>query len=109
MLRPTLLLFAFFAVAHVGIAQNPPNAGPKPTARSIANAESDELAALKTDLQGMRTTLYQMQTNLAFVSNTTTPLYHEFELDIRMWQTMLDQMQLRVDRLEKVKEPGKNQ
>jgi hypothetical protein len=63
--------------------------------------EPEDIATLKSDLQRMQATVYQMQTNLAFVGSTTTPLYHEFELDIQMWQMMIAQMQRRVDRLEK--------
>ena len=95
------LVLVAFAVA----GQNLPTA-PKPErpAASRTDSESDELAGMKADLERMRATVYQMQTNLGFVGNTTTPLYHEFELDIQMWQTVIAQMQRRVDRMEKVKE-----
>lgn len=96
---PASLLLLIMAA----VGQNPPTAAPRPAPPAAAktDSESDELAGMKADLQRMRATVYQMQTNLAFVGNTTTPLYHEFELDIQMWQTMLEQMQRRVDRLEK--------
>jgi hypothetical protein len=48
-----------------------------------------------------------MRSNLGFVGNTTAPLYHEFELDIEMWQTMIAQMQRRVERLEKTRQKQK--
>ena len=49
----------------------------------------------------MRIVLNQMRTNLAFVTTTTNPLKHQFELDIDMWQALLDQMQRRVDAAER--------
>ncbi|HVP41903.1 MAG TPA: hypothetical protein VMS96_00640 [Terriglobales bacterium] len=59
-----------------------------------------ELDALKADLQRMNVTLNQMRSNLGFVTNTTGPLKHQFELDIDMWQMLLAQMERRVQRLE---------
>jgi len=44
----------------------------------------------------MRVILGQMQSNLAFVQNTTTPLKHQFELEIEMWQVVLDEMDHRI-------------
>jgi len=71
-------------------------------ARTQENAarEKDEISAMRSDLQKMRVLLNQMQTNLAFVQNTTTPLKHQFELEIDMWQLLLDQMERRVASME---------
>jgi hypothetical protein len=57
---------------------------------------SHEDADLKADVQRMRVILSQMQSNLAFVQNTTTPLKHQFELEIEMWQVVLDEMEQRI-------------
>ena len=54
---------------------------------------------MAADLERMRVLLNQLQTNLAFVQTTTTPLKHQFELEIDMWQTLLNQMQRRLDNL----------
>ena len=54
---------------------------------------------MKGDLQKMRVLLNQMQMNLAFVQNTTTPLKHQFELEIDMWQILLQQMERRIARI----------
>lgn len=49
----------------------------------------------KEDLRQMRALLNQMRTNLAFVGSTTTPLAHQFQLEIDMWQALLDRMERR--------------
>ncbi|PYX93803.1 MAG: hypothetical protein DMG71_14050 [Acidobacteria bacterium] len=69
-------------------------------AQETAPLEKDEVAAMRSDLQKMRGLLHQMQTNLAFVQNTTTPLKHQFELEIDMWQVLLNQMERRVASME---------
>jgi hypothetical protein len=105
MARLLLALGLFLTMAASTFAQSSspttsPAAAENRKAASDA-ADQDELAALKADLQRLQTNLSQMRTNLGFVGNTTTPLYHEFELDIEMWQTMIAQMQRRVERLER--------
>ncbi|HZQ21971.1 MAG TPA: hypothetical protein VFA89_04160 [Terriglobales bacterium] len=40
----------------------------------------------------MRVLLEQMQENLGMVQNLNTPLRHQFELEIEMWQVLLQQM-----------------
>jgi hypothetical protein len=61
-----------------------------------ADADSDQQAN-RQDLQRMRAILNQMRTNLGFVGSTTTPLNHQFQLEIDMWQALLDQMERRND------------
>ena len=51
-----------------------------------------ETGDLRTDLQRMHVLLSQMQKNAAFVSRGDTPLKHEFELEIEMWQLLLQDM-----------------
>lgn len=41
----------------------------------------------------MRSLLDQMQTNLASLPPGPTPLKHQFELEIDMWQTLIDHME----------------
>ena len=53
---------------------------------------------LKTDLERMHALLGQMQRNVAFVSTGDTPLKHQFELEIEMWQLLLRDMEKKVDR-----------
>jgi|GEM_PF-2143593 len=61
-----------------------------------ADANADELKALEADTQRMRAILNQMRDNLAFVGSTTTPVNHQFELEIEMWQVVLSQMERRI-------------
>jgi hypothetical protein len=49
--------------------------------------------ALRMDLQRMKALVQQMQTNLAFVTNTQDPLKHQFELEIEMWQLQIARME----------------
>jgi hypothetical protein len=48
---------------------------------------------LKSDLERMRILLGQMQRNVAFVSPGDSPLKHQFELEIEMWQLLLQDME----------------
>jgi hypothetical protein len=43
----------------------------------------------------MRALVAQMQSNLAFVDSTQSPLKHQFQLDIDMWNTLINQMERR--------------
>jgi hypothetical protein len=82
--------------AVAGSPQTGQSAGAAPAA-----SDAGELQATKADIARMRIVLNQMRTNLAFVTTTTNPLKHQFELDIDMWQALLDQMQRRVDAAER--------
>jgi hypothetical protein len=66
---------------------------------SKAQVNSQEVSAMRADLQRMSVLLNQMQTNLAFVQTTTTPLKHQFELDIEMWRILMNQMERRLDNI----------
>jgi hypothetical protein len=37
--------------------------------------------------------VHQMETNLAFVDNTQSPLKHQFQLEIDMWNTLIAEME----------------
>ncbi len=69
----------------------PANIGNTVPATSTANMTRDE--AMRADLARMRAILYQMQSNLAFVQTTQSPLKHQFELDVEMWSAMIDHME----------------
>lgn len=68
--------------------------------RPAPAADPAELADLRRDLQRMRSILSQMQTNLGYVSTTTQPLRHQFELEIDMWQVELGRLERHIQRLE---------
>lgn len=76
--------------------QQPPAAHANPASPS----GTDELATLKADAEKMRVTLNQMKQNLAFVQTTQTPLKHQVELEIDMWQVLLDHIDRRISKME---------
>ena len=63
--------------------------------RQIPNARANESQALRDDVKRMRAIVRQMETNLAFVDTTQSPLKHQFQLDIDMWNVVIDQMERR--------------
>ena len=68
--------------------ENGENAQPRGVQANVASAKD-----VRSDLDKMRTLLAQMQRNVAFVSVGDTPLKHQFELEIEMWQLLLDDME----------------
>jgi hypothetical protein len=70
-----------------------------PEGRSLT-VDPSQLAALQADAKKMRVMLDQMRTNLGFVATSATPLKHQFELEIDMWQMLLDQMDRRIAKME---------
>jgi hypothetical protein len=96
-----LLWLALLAVAaqtaNPPAAQQPARPNPAEqvgnTVPAVSTAGLSREAALRTDLTRMRAILYQMQNNLAFVQTTQGPLKHQFELDIEMWQALIQHME----------------
>jgi TolA-binding protein len=84
-------------------AQTNVSGTPAQTASS-ASGPTDDLAATKADLAKMRVLVTQMQNNLGVTTTSTTPLYHQFDLQIQMWQLLIAQMERRIDRMERSKE-----
>ena len=75
------------------------------TARAAENAQlqqmalrADDAQTLRDDIKKMRALVRQMETNLAFVDNTQSPLKHQFQLDIDMWKMVIDHLERRVQR-----------
>jgi septal ring factor EnvC (AmiA/AmiB activator) len=60
----------------------------------LSEAERQEL---EKDLQKMRTLIGQMQHNLAATATGQTPLKRQFELDIEMWQLLVQRMERRLE------------
>jgi len=61
-----------------------------------ANLRSEDLQALRQDVARMKMLVQQMQSNLAFVDTTQSPLKHQFQLEIDMWQTLITEMERRL-------------
>ena len=106
-LQISLVALIFLCGAAVGFVQQKPS-GPAHTSSAPQPAEAvvappaahamdpQDAQALKADLNRMRSLLQQMETNMAFVQNTQTPLKHQFELEIDMWRLQIDDMDRRV-------------
>ena len=58
--------------------------------------QNDQNQALRNDLTRMKSLVQQMEQNLAFVDTTQSPLKHQFQLEIDMWRTMINQMERRL-------------
>jgi TolA-binding protein len=80
-----------------------------PTKQAQLPSDHDDLDAMKADLAKMRVLVTQLQNNLGLTTNTTTPLYHQFELEINMWQLTIAQMERRIERLEQGTGPSKRE
>jgi predicted RNase H-like nuclease (RuvC/YqgF family) len=59
-------------------------------------SQNDQNQALRNDLTRMKALVQQMETNLAFVDTTQSPLKHQFQLEIDMWKTTINQMERRL-------------
>ena len=103
------ILFAFFCfIIPVSSVQQTPGMGAQAAgsqagmAHAAENAQirqmaahTDDAQALRDDIKKMRLLVRQMEANLAFVDTTQTPLKHQFQLEIDMWKTLIDQMERR--------------
>jgi len=56
-----------------------------------------ERAELEKDLAKMRTLIEQMQLNLAATATGESPLKRQFQLDIEMWQLLVQRMEKRLE------------
>jgi len=81
-------------------AQSPiPKIAVDSNSKNTYTQNSDQLEAMRADSKKMHVILNQMQTNLAFVTNTNDPLKHQFELEVEMWQMLLNQMDRRIEEM----------
>ena len=109
MFSKTAIFFCILGSLTVAVAQTRvadfKNAGQSSAAAQAVSAapaaRPDEVAALRDDIRKMRNLVQQMETNLSFVSDTQSPLKHQFDLEIQMWKMMLGQMERRVDAIER--------
>lgn len=90
------LLLSFFLVLHAGQSpQQTPQSESSPSAHNHAPA-ANEVAELRRDIELMKANVHQMQTNLAFVDTTQSPLKHQFQLNIDMWNLLIADMERRL-------------
>jgi hypothetical protein len=77
--------------------QKPDRSEPQPqTTKQEHKTTPDDRQALREDVARMKALLQQMETNLAFVDTTQSPLKHQFQLEIEAWQALVAQMERRL-------------
>jgi len=86
-----LVLCSFFSSG----AQEKPPAQSSNVERKTSTQTAD-VQALREDLARMKALVQQMQTNLAFVDTTQSPLKHQFQLQIDMWNIVIKDMESRL-------------
>ena len=107
--RPAIILIVLFCAFLLGAIQTTPsgssqaagsqagaaNAAENAQIRQLANTRGNDMQAMRDDIKKMRTLVGQMQANLAFVDSTQSPLKHQFQLNIDMWNVLINQMERR--------------
>ena len=101
---PLPILLAFIFLGTIAAAQSPSASAKKSPANSHSASQQSEIDALKADVSQMKVVLNQMATNLAAVSDSQSPLKHQFQLDIEMWQIVIMQTQRRINLMEQARE-----
>ncbi|HEY2361815.1 MAG TPA: hypothetical protein VGK36_11895 [Candidatus Angelobacter sp.] len=103
------VLITLFSITLLGAVQQTPNsssqaansqagtanAAENAQIRQLGNNSGNDTQAQRDDIRKMRALVAQMQSNLAFVDNTQSPLKHQFQLDIDMWNVLINQMERR--------------
>ncbi|MCU1220971.1 MAG: hypothetical protein JWN42_2168 [Candidatus Angelobacter sp.] len=104
-----LVLIVLFSVTLLGAVQQTPNSSSQASSsqagaasaaenaqiRQLGNTRTNDAQSLRDDIRKMRALVRQMETNLAFVDTTQSPLKHQFQLDIDMWNILIEQMERR--------------
>ena len=109
-LKKALFLFVCFSfIIPLSAVQQTPNSSSQASSsqaaaasaaenaqiRQLSSARANDAQALRDDIKRMRALVAQMETNLAFVDATQSPLKHQFQLDIDMWNVVINQMERR--------------
>jgi len=93
-LAAIILIVLSFGVSLAAAQAVPPETKPNPQSASGLNQQ--DLQALREDVQRMKALVQQMESNLAFVDTTQSPLKHQFQLEIDMWKTVIVHMERRL-------------
>ncbi|HWH57856.1 MAG TPA: hypothetical protein VN682_09510 [Terriglobales bacterium] len=78
-------------VLTCALAAQQQKSGPHP-AENTQTAAAPQTKDLAANLARMRALVQRMQSNLPAVASGQSPLEHEFQLEIEMWQLLIDQM-----------------
>jgi septal ring factor EnvC (AmiA/AmiB activator) len=89
-----MLLFMVLSPVALPAVQQPPKSG---DGRAAAASAQNDIQELRQDIQKMKSLVQQMETNLAFVDTTPSPLKHQFQLEIDMWKALIERMERRLD------------
>ena len=97
--RLACVCIILLSATSLASAQSTEQKNPKPplTAQPPTPIRQQQPVDLKTDLDKMQVLIEQMQRNVAFVSAGDTPLKHQFQLEIEMWQLLLKDMDRKID------------
>jgi len=100
-MRPTIFFVIFLCSSCWLVAQGSQDRpAPEKTQVQTRSASSslsdDDITAMREDIARMRGIVAQMETNLAFVDTTQSPLKHQFQLEIDMWNTVIKEMERRL-------------
>jgi TolA-binding protein len=103
------VLITLFSITLLGAVQQTPNSSSQAASsqagaanaaenaqiHQLGNNRANDAQALRDDIRKMRVLVGQMESNLAFVDTTQSPLKHQFQLDIDMWNVLISQMERR--------------
>ncbi len=98
-----LLLAALcpFAAAQTATTKSHRAAPPPQTQPAAPALSATDVQALRTDIARMKSLVMQMQNNMANIDTVPSPLKHQFELELDMWNLVIGDMQRRLDAVEK--------
>jgi hypothetical protein len=100
-MRFTVIIFCVLCLScGIAVAQHPAVktvADQSSGATVVHQPTKEDLQALRGDVERMKALVQQMELNLAFVDTTQSPLKRQFQLEIDMWKTVLEQMERRLD------------
>lgn len=85
------------SATSLAVAQSGQEPSPKTTPAVQRGAVIQQPVDLKSDLEKMHVLIELMQRNVAFVSAGDTPMKHQFQLEIEMWQLLLRDMDRKID------------
>lgn len=94
-MRLFILTVVLFCTTVISVAADKPPQDANALATTHEQSGTVDTKAVKTDLERMRALLGQMQRNVAFVTPGDTPLKHQLQLEIDMWQLLLNDMEKR--------------
>jgi hypothetical protein len=94
-----LVIFPVFTPRANNPTQKPAAETAQKTAPKNGSMGDQDVQAMRQDVARMKALVQQMQTNLAFVDTSQSPLKHQFQLEIDMWQTVIVEMDRRLDQM----------